>query len=69
MKKLYKQVLKQIKKYDNIVVLRHDVPDFDASGSQFGLVTWIKDNFPNKRVYAVGDDVPDYLSFIGKSEN
>ena len=54
MKKLYKQVLKQIKKYDNIVVLRHDVPDFDASGSQFGLVTWIKDNFPNKTVYSLG---------------
>ena len=54
MKKLYKQVLKQIKKYDTIVVLRHEVPDFDASGSQFGLVTWIKDNFPNKKVYALG---------------
>ncbi len=54
MKKLYKQVLKQIKKYDTIVVLRHEVPDFDASGSQFGLVTWIKENFPNKKVYALG---------------
>jgi phosphoesterase RecJ-like protein len=54
MNKLYKQVLKAIKKYDTIVVIRHDVPDFDASGSQFGLVTWIKDNYPEKKVYAVG---------------
>ena len=54
MKKLYKQVFKAIKSYDTIVVIRHDVPDFDASGSQFGLVTWIKDNFPSKKVYAVG---------------
>lgn len=54
MKKLYKQVLKAIKKYDNIVVIRHDVPDFDASGSQFGLVEWIKDNYPSKKVYAFG---------------
>ena len=54
MRKLYKQVLKAIKKYDKIVVIRHDVPDFDASGSQFGLVQWIKDNFPSKEVYAVG---------------
>ena len=54
MNKLYKQVLKAIKKYDTIVVIRHDVPDFDASGSQFGLVQWIKDNFPSKKVYAVG---------------
>ena len=54
MTKDYKLVLKAIKKYDTIVVLRHDVPDFDASGTQFGLVTWIKDNFPKKKVYALG---------------
>ena len=54
MKKLYKKVLKAIKQYENIVVIRHDVPDFDASGSQFGLATWIKDNYPSKKVYAVG---------------
>ena len=38
MNKLYKQVLKNIKKYDNIVILRHESPDFDASGSQFGFI-------------------------------
>ena len=54
MKKAYKAIYKKIKQYDNIVVLRHDVPDFDASGTQFGLVTWIKDNFKNKNVYACG---------------
>ena len=54
MNKEYKKVLKTIKKYDTIVVLRHDVPDFDASGSQFGLTTWIEDNFPKKKVYALG---------------
>lgn len=54
MNKLYKQVLKAIKKYDTIVILRHDVPDFDASGSQFGLAAWIKDNFKNKKVYSLG---------------
>ena len=54
MKKLYKKVLKAIKSYDTIVVIRHDVPDFDASGSQFGLVQWIKDNYPSKKVYAAG---------------
>ena len=54
MNKLYKQVLKSIKKYDTIVILRHDVPDFDASGTQFGLATWIKDNFKNKTVYSLG---------------
>ena len=54
MNKDYKKVLNAIKKYDDIIVLRHDVPDFDASGSQFGLVEWIKTNFPSKNVYAIG---------------
>lgn len=54
MDKQYKAVLKAICKYDTIVILRHEVPDFDASGSQFGLATWIKDNFPNKKVYSLG---------------
>ena len=42
MNKDYKKVLNAIKKYDDIIVLRHEVPDFDASGTQFGLVEWIK---------------------------
>ncbi|MCI5744880.1 MAG: bifunctional oligoribonuclease/PAP phosphatase NrnA [Erysipelotrichaceae bacterium] len=54
MNKEYKKVLKAIKKYNTILILRHEVPDFDASGSQFGLATWIKDNFPNKKVLTLG---------------
>lgn len=55
MDKQYKNVLKAIKKYDNIIILRHEIPDFDASGSQFGLKSWILDNFENKKVYALGE--------------
>lgn len=50
----YHNILKNIKKYDTIVVLRHEIPDFDASGSQFGIVEWIKTNYPTKKVYAMG---------------
>lgn len=55
-KKTYKSILKAIKKYDKIVVFRHQMPDFDAIGTQMGLANWIKDNFPNKTVYTVGED-------------
>ena len=48
--KLYKEVLKKIKQYSTIVVYRHTCPDFDASGTQNGLVTWLKDSFPNKKI-------------------
>lgn len=50
----YKQILKQIKKYDNIVIARHIGGDPDAYGSSVGLKEIILNNFPNKKVYVVG---------------
>lgn len=50
------RVLSAIKRYDRIVVFRHLMPDYDALGTQMGLATWIKDNFPNKEVHVVGDN-------------
>ena len=55
-KKENAELLKLIKKFDRIVVFRHIMPDYDALGTQMGLVTWIKDNFPNKEVRYVGDN-------------
>ncbi len=51
----FKAVLRKIKQYDRIVVYRHQIPDYDAFGSQMGLVTWIRDNFPRKEVRFFGD--------------
>ena len=53
-KKLNKQVLKKIKKYDNIVLARHVGPDPDALGSTLGMKELIETNFKNKNVYVVG---------------
>jgi phosphoesterase RecJ-like protein len=50
----YKQIYKQIKKYDTIVIARHIGPDPDALGSQIGLREIILNAFPHKKVYAVG---------------
>lgn len=52
----YKLILKKIKEYDHIVVFRHQMPDFDALGTQLGLATWLKDNFPNKTIHVVGEN-------------
>lgn len=62
-KETFKKALKLIKKYDCIIIHRHTHPDGDAIGSQVGLKYIIKDNFPEKRVYIVGDD-PGSYSFI-----
>jgi len=59
---MYKQILTKIKEYDTIIIHRHIQPDVDALGSQIGLKGLIKDNFPEKTVYAVGDmTVFDFL--------
>lgn len=55
-KKEYKKIWEKIQEYDRIAIFRHIMPDFDALGSQFGLATFIKDNFPNKEVKCFGDN-------------
>lgn len=46
----------KVKEFDRIAIFRHSHPDYDAFGSQMGLVSFIKDNFPNKEVIYVGDN-------------
>lgn len=53
----YSKLFSIIEEYDSIVIYRHENPDVDACGSQFGMMSWIKDNYPSKKVYAVGDEV------------
>lgn len=49
-----REIYNTIKKYDSIVIFRHEFPDPDALGSQFGLKQLIQDNFENKKVFALG---------------
>lgn len=55
MRNIYKRIYKEIKKYDSIVIVRHIGADPDALGSQFALKELIKNKFPNKEVYAIGN--------------
>ncbi|WP_326495226.1 DHH family phosphoesterase [Mycoplasmopsis felis] len=58
-------ITEQLLKYDSIVIFHHIRPDGDCLGSQFGLKELIKTNFPNKKVYAIGDakNSFDFLDF------
>ena len=47
-------LLEEIERSDIITIFRHARPDCDAVGSQFGLKSWINDNWPEKKVYALG---------------
>jgi bifunctional oligoribonuclease and PAP phosphatase NrnA len=50
-----KQIFELINSYDQIIIHRHLRPDMDAIGSQYGLYLTIKENYPEKKVYVVGD--------------
>ncbi len=52
---MFEPIIELIQKYDTIIIHRHNNPDGDALGSQIGLKHIIKDSFPNKTVYVVGD--------------
>lgn len=65
--KLFKEILRQIKKYNNIVIARHIGADPDALGSQFALKELIENNFKNKKVYAVGA-IASKFRFMGNTD-
>ena len=50
-----REILNTIKNYDTIIIHRHSRPDMDAIGSQVGLKLTLKEMFPEKKIYAVGD--------------
>lgn len=60
---MYQQIFDKIKMYNRIILHRHSKPDGDAMGSQIGLKHILKENFPEKEIYVVGD-AAGYLSFM-----
>ena len=62
---MFKKALKLIEKYDVIIIHRHSNPDGDALGSQIGLKEIIRENYPNKTVYIVGDRTKRYAFMKG----
>ena len=62
---MFNELFEKIKEFDTIVIHRHANPDGDALGSQIGLKEIIKENFPEKTVYAVGDMTARYAFMEG----
>ena len=53
---MFEAILREMQNHDTVILHRHSRPDGDALGSQFGLKYILQANFPDKAVYAVGDD-------------
>ncbi len=60
---MFEEALRLIRDYDRIIIHRHTCPDGDAIGSQTGLKFLIEANFPDKKVFIVGD-APKKYSFM-----
>ncbi len=57
---MFEAILKLIQKYPKIIIHRHKNPDGDALGSQQGLKYILKENYPDKEIFTVGDMTPRY---------
>ena len=60
---IYKNILRIISKYDDIVIARHIGPDPDAIASEIALRDSIKLTYPKKKVFAVGSSVSKFKYF------
>ena len=63
---MFEAIYEKICAYDRIILHRHTNPDGDAIGSQVGLKHLLKENFPEKEIFAVGDAAGRY-SFMADS--
>jgi len=59
------QIKQMIEAVDTIIIHRHERPDPDALGSQFGLQLTLQHQFPEKTVLSAGE-MATSLSFMGK---
>lgn len=64
---MFQAILQLIQSYDTIIIHRHNKPDGDAMGSQIGLKHILMENFPEKKIYAVGDDAR-FFGFMDDSK-
>lgn len=64
---MFEKIIELIEKYDTLILHRHYRPDGDAMGSQIGLKNLLLANYPQKKVYVVGDEAK-FFSFMEDSQ-
>ncbi|KGP73623.1 DHH family phosphoesterase [Pontibacillus yanchengensis] len=62
------EIVELIEEYQTIIVHRHVRPDPDALGSQGGLAQLIRDTYPEKQVFKVGEE-DESLTFLSKMDD
>ena len=64
---MFEKIIELIEKYDTLILHRHFRPDGDAMGSQIGLKHLLLENYPEKKIYVVGDEAK-FFSFMEDSQ-
>lgn len=64
---IYAAIISKIQAYGTIIIHRHLRPDPDALGSQNGLASLIRQAYPEKKIFVVGEDV-DSLAYLGRMD-
>jgi len=59
-------IIEKIKEYQTIIIHRHQRPDLDAIGSQVGLKLLLEGQFPEKKIFVVGD--LNTMSYLAKMD-
>lgn len=59
------KLIQTIEAHEKIAIFRHVNPDGDALGSQYAVYNFIKENYPDKEVYILGERNDD-LEFFTK---
>jgi bifunctional oligoribonuclease and PAP phosphatase NrnA len=59
-------ILEKIKEYQTIIIHRHQRPDLDAIGSQMGLKLLLESQFPEKKIFVVGE--LNTMSYLAKMD-
>ena len=62
---MFENIISAVMAHDTVIIHRHSNPDGDALGSQIGLAAMIRDTFPEKKVYTVGDAARRYAFIEG----
>ena len=61
---MFESIIRLIEKHPRIILHRHQNPDGDAYGAQMGLYHLIKENYPEKEVFVVGDENRRYAFML-----
>lgn len=67
-REIKEQILQKIKEYDKIFLFRHIRSDGDCVGATKGFKRILQLTWPEKKIYLIDTEAPEYLAFMGADD-